>query len=63
MFAHAARGTIFYLTNAEKPGGAFDTDSFFSLHVIPKLKPTYVQRVAVLSVHREGVGMLTKTVL
>jgi len=56
----ATRGILTYVTDGEKPGGAFRSDSFFSKHVIPHLNSLTVSHVVAIVVHREGVG---KTVI
>ena len=57
----ASTGIITYVTDGEKPGGAFRSDSFFSEHVIPRLNSQMVSRIVAIVVHREGVGKIGYT--
>ena len=61
--AESTRGTLTYVTDGEKPGGAYRSDSFFSQYVIPRLTNQTVHRVVAVVVHQDGVGELYKLLL
>lgn len=55
-FALAASGTVFYLSYGEKPGGTFQSSSFFATYELPNMSPPRVTEVVILNVHRKGQG-------
>ena len=57
LFAQAASESALFLGNGERPNGAYSDQSFFATIEIPNMRPGIVKQVAVMVIHRNGVGM------
>ncbi len=55
-FSQAAQGTVFFLGDGAREGGAFNPQSFFSTVELLNLSQEDVMRVVALIVHPKGVG-------
>ena len=51
-----AEGVVFWLAWGERPGGTYQSSSFFALYEFPSLASPRVSKLVVLDVHNEGVG-------
>ena len=56
MLGQRAEGVVFWLAWGERPGGTYQSNSFFAVNEFSALESPRVSRLVVLNVHNRGVG-------
>lgn len=56
MLGNNAKGTAFWLSWGERPGGTYQPGNFFGIYEFPALQPPRVTKLVVFDVHRHGMG-------
>lgn len=56
MLGSQAQGVVFWAAAGERGGGTYRNTSFFSLYELAAMEAPLVSKLAVIDVHREGVG-------